>query len=507
MAIADVVSPNKPVAVIGLLVYLVFMILVGMAYTKRQKTSDDFLLGGHSMGPNLIAISNLSLVVSAATFMGYGGMGFSMGITGLWCVWPIWLGYFLWARYGSPRMRAKGRFTTLPEYLESQYGGKAARRICSIIVIIRDAGWVATGMTGFGIMGNILLGIPYWESALLGMIVTCIYVWLGGYLAATITNFIQTILIFVGSITVAFAAVAKCGGFAATMNLIAQNHPTAWSAMNVPLQQIFAWVIMYQFFCWTVQSVVIKQSLSANDARTAMLGTSASHLIQVFWYAVPFLLGIIARAAFTDGGSVTASDSYLHLVMWIGGPAIGALLLIPFAAAVMSTADTAMLSASSNIVNDWYLQARPEATEKQKIKVARYSVVGIALIAYVVALLLPLVLELAMLGLKYCNLLFPAIFCSIFWKRAQGCKKSYLASILSGFVVLTALLIYQAQGSATVVGTSVIYSLDPILISLPVALVVMIVGVFLEGKDSGLITDEEMVEEMLEEGREIAGTN
>ena len=140
MPIAEIIAPNRAVALIGLVIYLIFMVWIGMAYTKRQKTSADYLLGGFGMGPNMIAISNLSLVVSAATFMGYGGMGFTMGVTGLWCVWPIWLGYWLWARYGAPRIRAKGKFTTLPEYLEAQYGGKTARKVCSVIVILRDAG-------------------------------------------------------------------------------------------------------------------------------------------------------------------------------------------------------------------------------------------------------------------------------------------------------------------------------------------------------------------------------
>lgn len=492
MPIAEIIAPNRAVALIGLVIYLIFMVWIGMAYTKRQKTSADYLLGGFGMGPNMIAISNLSLVVSAATFMGYGGMGFTMGVTGLWCVWPIWLGYWLWARYGAPRIRAKGKFTTLPEYLEAQYGGKTARKVCSVIVILRDAGWVATGMTGFGIMGDVLMGVDYWLSALIGLAVTVLYVWLGGYLAATITNFVQTILIFLGSIAVAAAAIAKCGGFGATLDLIASNHPTAWSALNVPLQQIFAWIIIYQFFSWCVQSVVIKQSLSATDARCAMLGSSQSHMIQAFWYAIPFLLGIIARAAFTDGIGVTAEDAYLNLVMWVGGPAVGSLLLIPFAAAVMSTADTALLSASSNIVNDWYVIAKPQSTEQQRISVARWSVVIIAILSYVIALLLPLVLELAMLGLKYCNLLFPAIVCSIFWKRAEGCKKSYFASILAGFIVLTGLLIWQAQGSAQIVGTAVVYSIDPILIALPVSAIVMVIGVFVEGKQKGAVCEQEL---------------
>jgi len=476
---------NLFVGIIAFIIYAIGMVYIGAYYSKKQKTEADYLAGNHAIGGNMVGISGISLKVSGSTFLGYSAMGYTFGLSGYWITWPLWFGTWLWARYGAPRMRQKGKFTTLPEYLEHEYGGKFARKFSSIIVIIRDIGWVATGMVGFGTIGNYLLGVEYWLAALIGLFITILYVVLGGYMAATVTNFIQALLVFAGGLWLVVGGITKLGGISGFSESLLQEFPKAFSASNVPLKQVVAWIMIYTFFNWVIQSVILKSSFTAVDPKGAMKGSAINTLLTVFFYLLPFLIGMIARAAF--GADIKSGNSYIGTLMWVGGSIGGPLLLVPFAAAVMSTSDLALLSASSNLMLDWIAPAKAaknEAqTEKQRVLLSRVSVVGLAIISYVVALLLPLVLELAILGIKFATVMAPAILGTIFWKRSKGCTRAYTWSLVLGFFTMLIVQIIQ-QSSAKLVGATFVYSVDPVVIVLPLCFVFYIVAVLLDKPNS-----------------------
>ncbi|WHH58108.1 sodium:solute symporter family protein [Petroclostridium sp. X23] len=465
-------------AIAFLFVYLAAMIGIGALYSKNQNTSDDYLAGGNTLGPNLIGISNISLNVSAATFIGYGGMGFTLGLSGAWVYFLMAVGIFTWARWGAPRVRSKGKFNTLPAYLESHFGGKWARRMASILVMGREIAWVASGLSGFGLLGDLLLGVPYWMGALFGLGVTVIYVIMGGYLAATITNFYQTLLIFGGSFFILVASISKMGGFAAAFSKGLTNFPNMFSATNNSMVTLIGWLLTQSFFYWTVQSVVIKTSLSAANPKIAMKGSGISGAFQSCWYFLPFMLGMAARAALGD--ATTANSSYVDLIMWVCGPVFGSFMMVPFAAAIMATADHALLSASGNIVEDWYAPFKKNLTDKQKVKISRISVFCLAVFAYTVALAFPFILELCLLAVKFGAILAPAMIGSIFWKRSRGCVKTYVTMMVTCSITLVFLL-YQQMKTVQMAGSAFIYSMDPIIPVLPLAFIIFIGGVLIEG--------------------------
>lgn len=465
------------IPVLFLFIYLAAMIGIGVLYSKRQTSAEEYLTAGNTLGPNLIGISNLSLNVSAATFIGYGGMAFTMGITSIWIYALQAIGIVCWARWGAPRVRAQGKFDTLPAYLQNHFGGKAPRRLAAVLVMWREISWVASGMSGFGLLGSVLLDVPYWLGALFGLGVTVLYVTMGGYLAATITNFFQTLLIFGGSFFILVAAISKMGGVSATMQAATQELPHMFSATHTTIAVLAGWFLTQTFYYWTVQSVVIKTSLSAANPKIAMKGSGISGMLQSVWYMLPFLLGIAARAAI--GGSTVANNAYIDLVMWVCGPVVGALALVPFAAAIMATADHALLSAAGNIVEDWYAQGRTDVSDKSKVRLSRISVVCLSILAYTIALAFPFILELCLMAVKFGAILAPAMIGSIFWKRSKGCVKTYV-TMMAVCPVTLIVLIWQQMTTVQLAGSIFLYDLDPIIPVLPLAFIIFIVGVLIE---------------------------
>lgn len=464
------------VPVVCLFIYLAAMIGIGFLYSKRQTSADEYLAGGNTLGPKLIGISNLSLNVSAATFLGYGGMAYAMGLSSFWVYALQAIGIVCWSRWGAPKVRAHGKFDTLPAYLQEHFGGNHTRKLAATLVMWREISWVASGLSGFGLLGATLLDVPYWLGALFGLGVTVIYVTMGGYLAATITNFFQTLLIFGGSGFILVAAISKLGGPSAAIQRGISVLPEMFSATNVSITVVIGWFLTNTFYYWTVQSVVIKTSLSAANPKVAMKGSGISGAFQSIWYMLPFLLGMAARAALGD--ATTADIAYIDLIMWVCGSFVGAIMLVPFAAAIMATADHALLSAAGNIVEDWYAQGR-KVSSKQKVLLSRISVVGLAIFAYVVALVFPFILELCLMAVKFGAILAPAMVGSIFWKKSKGCIKTYATTMIICSIVLIA-LIYQQMATVQLAGSAFLYELDPIIPVLPLSFIIFFIGVQLE---------------------------
>ena len=464
------------IPVIFLFIYLGAMIWIGALYSKRQNTADEYLAAGNTLGPKLIGISNLSLNVSAATFIGFGGMAFALGLSSFWIYAIQSIGIVCWARWGAPRVRSKGKFDTLPAYLQHHFGGNGPRKLASLLVMWREISWVASGLSGFGLLGDLLLDVPYWLGSLFGLGVTVLYVTMGGYLAATITNFFQTLLIFGGSGFILVAAISKMGGLSSAMQLGLQAMPHMFSATSVPFLVVLGWGLTNSFHYWTVQSVVIKTSLSAANPKVAMKGSGYSGLLQSVWYTLPFFLGMAACAAL--GESTTANNSYIDLILWVCGPFVGAIMLVPFAAAIMATADHALLSAAGNIVEDWYSLGR-NVSDAKKVLLSRVAVVSLATFAYVVALAFPYILELCQMAVKFGAILAPAMIGSIFWERSKGCIKTYTATMIICSITMIALIAYQ-MSSAQMAGSLFIYDIDPIIPVLPLAFAIFYFGVLIE---------------------------
>ncbi len=462
--------------VIFLFIYLGAMIWIGAVYSRRQKTVDEYLVAGNTLGPKLIGLSNLSLNVSAATFIGFGGMAFALGLSSFWIYAIQSIGIVCWARWGAPRVRSKGKFDTLPAYLQHHFGGVRSRRLASLLVMWREISWVASGLSGFGLLGDILMGVPYWLGSLFGLAVTVLYVTMGGYLAATITNFFQTLLIFGGSCFILVAAISKMGGLSSAINMGIQAMPHMFSATSVPFLVVLGWGLTNSFHYWTVQSVVIKTSLSAANPKIAMKGSGYSGLFQSVWYTLPFFLGMAACAALGD--KTTANNSYIDLLLWVCGPFVGSMMLVPFAAAIMATADHALLSAAGNIVEDWYALGRQVSSSK-KLLLSRISVIALAVFAYVIALVFPYILELCQMAVKFGSILAPAMIGSIFWERSKGCIKTYTVMMIVCSIVMIFLIGYQMMG-VTVAGSLFIYRIDPIIPVLPLAFAIFYFGVLIE---------------------------
>ena len=201
---------------ISIVLYLAFMVGVGAWYTKRNTSADDFYLGGRKLGPYVTAMSAEASDMSSWLLMGLPGLAFFNGLADpFWTAVGLAVGtYFNWLlvakrlRYYSAELSA----ITVPEFFSLRFGDKKRllQGLAAIVIIVFFVPYTASGFAACGKLFSTLFGWEYMTCMVVSAIVIVGYTLLGGFLAASVTDLIQSVIM-----TIALAAVLVFGIFTA----------------------------------------------------------------------------------------------------------------------------------------------------------------------------------------------------------------------------------------------------------------------------------------------------
>lgn len=431
--------------------YLIGMLLIGAAYMKKTKSSEDFFLGGRGLTGWVAALSAQASDMSGWLLMGLPGTVYAMGTGQIWIAVGLLIGTILNWMLVAKRLR---RYTirannalTLPKYLENRFHDKHRILLLasSLAIVIFFLVYTASGLAAGGKLFNSVFGIDYKICLTIGAVVILGYTFMGGFMAVCVTDFIQGLLMLAGVITIPIIAFMLVGAgnimdnISATglnaddyFNVLNSGDGVSFSAIDIISQ--LGWALGYFGMPHIlVRFMAVKNEKEINKSRFIGCGWCALSL------CFACFIGVVGRAYLPEVLAENQQENvFIEMIQRvfnhdIGIPLIGGIFLCGILAAIMSTADSQLLVTSSSVSEDIYHSLiNKNADSKKVLWVSRITVIVVAVIAYLIALdpnssIMGLVSNAwAGLGASF----GPIVLMSLYWKRTNLAGAA--AGIVSG---------------------------------------------------------------------------
>ncbi len=363
--------------------YLIGMLAVGAYAARRMRRLSDFFVAGRKVGTPACTATLCATIMGASATIGMAGLGFKMGLTGAWWLLVGAIGLIILAVTFGGRVRRSAAYT-LPELVGKLYDGRT-RLAASILITIAWLGIIAGQILGMGAILSALLGWPMVASAGASTLIFLAYTVLGGQRAVVLTDIVQFAIMVVGIclLTVPIA-IARAGGLAGLEAGLPSGHfafPTGPEMGAVDVVSLFLLVGL----TYVVGPDIYSRLFLAKDERIAKKSAVATSLCLVPFAFAVVLIGMCARTLLPQISPEQSVPMVIKemLPIWLGGIAIAA-----FLAVLMSSADTLLMTTGTIAAWDIYKQyINPTATDKEVIKVSRWMMIAIGLLALLVSLL------------------------------------------------------------------------------------------------------------------------
>ncbi len=424
-------------------VYMVIMIGIGFYYARRNATVSDYVLGGRSLNPWVTALSAQASDMSGWLLTGLPGLAY-LSLAGFkeasWTAIGLAIGTFLNWVLVARRLRSFTEVSqnslTLPDYLENRFRDKSsvlktATAVASIIFfLIYTSSMFVAGAKLF----STIFPISYTQGLMVISLIIISYTFLGGFLAVCTTDAIQGGLMFFALVFVPAAIVFSAGGFSATA---AHIDPASWQLFPTG-DGTATWLLIISSLAWGLgyfgQPHILVRFMAVEkpkDIKPATIVAMVWVLITLFAAIMVGPLGHIYLAEpLADGQHETI---FMVLINQMFNPILTGVFLSAILAAIMSTAASQLLVASSALSNDIYKGlCRKHASEKEVMNVSRGAVLLISFIALFMGMdpnssIFGIVsYAWAGLGASF----GPAVFMSLYWKRMT--RNGAIAGVVVG---------------------------------------------------------------------------
>ena len=446
------------VEIIVFVVYLLFMLGIGVFFFVRSKGGSDktYFLGGRQMGPWVSALSAGASDMSAWVLMGLPASIYAAGIGQAWIAIGLGIGYTISWLVEAPRLR---RFTiaaddsiTIPQYLTNRFlsKSKALQIICAVIFLVAYTVYAASSIKACGTLFNTVIGMDPTLAMYLAALIIIGYTFLGGFSAVCWTDFFQGMLMLAALLIAPIFALAliQGGQAATTMAELPEGYWNLFSNWKDVVSGL-GWGLGY----FGMPHIIVRFMSVRSDKdlrKSAKIGISWTVLILIFSVASG-CIGHLLMGDLADSSTV-----FIQMVRFLFPALISGILLSAILAAAMSTADSQLLASASAFASDVYKPVirKGKASEKEMLWAGRVVVLIIAIIAVLIAsnpnsgTIMGLVENAwGVFGAAF----GPAIMLSLFWKRFTF--EGAVAGIVVGAVVDIAWLAF--------LGSTGIYEIIP----------------------------------------------
>lgn len=492
-------STNTIVVLVTIAVYLIGMVVIGFWLSKENKSTEDFYLGGRKLGPFVTAMSAEASDMSSWLLMGLPGVALIAGLAeATWTAVGLALGTYINWLIVAKRIRVysqKINAVTVPEFFSKRFGDDKGilKFIAAVVIIVFFIPYTASGFSACGKLFESVCGVPYLTAMIVSGIVIVAYTALGGFLAASTTDFVQSIVMTIALVVVLVFGISYAGGWEQVcqnaeslpgyLNLTSTHAAqtikeaiagTAGSTPYSPLKiaSLIAWGLGY----FGMPHILLR-FMAIEKVEKIKLARRVATIWVVISMVVAVLIGIVGYGVVKSGVVSEIQDSeriIIEVAKVISGEGwllaiIAGLILAGILAATMSTADSQLLAASSSISEDIMSALKINVTEKKKMLVARISVIVIALIAMFLARdpdsKVFSIVSFAWAG--FGAAFGPVVLCALFFKRTN--KWGALAGMVTG----GAMVFIWKYGIAKLGGVFEIYELLPAFVLALVATIVV----------------------------------
>lgn len=443
---------------LAILVYLGCMLYVGYRCSKNNNDSADFYLGGRKLGPLVTAMSAEASDMSSWLLMGLPGLAYLTGVADAgWTAIGLAIGTYLNWRIVAKRIRrythVAGNSITLPSFFSNRYRDekKILQSIGAIFIVIFFIPYTASGFAACGKLFSSLFGINYQVAMVISALIIVGYTTLGGFLAASTTDFIQSIIMSIALVIVFIFGINVAGGVSAVVEN-AQSLPgyltmhTTYDPVS-GTEQPYPIISIVSMIAWGLgyfgMPHILLRFMAIKDEEKLKLSRRVATGWVVISLAVAVLIGIIGLAMTAAGELIplegSASETIIVKIADLMSqhgvlPALLAgTILAGILASTMSTADSQLLAASSSVSSDLLGDFLKKKTGKKGSMFAdRMTLLIIALVAVFLARdpnsSVFNIVSFAWAG--FGAVFGPVVLFALFWKRSNW--QGALAGMISG---------------------------------------------------------------------------
>ena len=441
--------------------YLAVVVAIGVACSRRNRTTDDFYLGGRKLGPLVTAMSAEASDMSSWLLMGLPGVAYLSGVADAgWTAIGLAVGTYLNWLIVARRIRLYTHridAITIPEFFSKRFGDRRGllTGIAAVVILIFFIPYTASGFAACGKLFNSLFQVDYLTAMIVSGVVIVAYTTLGGFLAASTTDFIQSIVMTVALVVMVLFGIHAAGGLDAVMDnaralpgylSMTLSHDMASNSANpygiITIFSTVAWGLGY----FGMPHILLR-FMAIEDERKLTLSRRVATVWVVISMAVAIFIGIVGYGV-THAGELEfleGSASETVIVRLAGllsthgvlAALMAGVVLAGILASTMSTADSQLLAAASSMSQNLMVECfHVKLGEKQKVTAARLTVLVISLISMVLARdpdsSVFGIVSFAWAG--FGAAFGPVVLFALFWKRTNW--QGALAGMVSGGVMI-----------------------------------------------------------------------
>ena len=483
--------------IVTIILYMCGMLVIGALFNRKgaTTTSDGFYIGGRSLGPIVTAMSAEASDMSSYLLMGLPGLAYIAGLAEVtWTAVGLsigtYLNFLLVAKLLRRYSEKIGAFT-IPDFYARRYRDDKHILSCiaAIIILVFFIPYTASGFKAVGTMFNSLFGFDYHVAMIVGALIIIAYTTLGGFLAVSTTDLVQSIFMSIALVIIVFFGIDKAGGLGVVIDNakalpgylnLTQGYDastgTAGSFGIFSIVSTLAWGLGY----FGMPHILLRFMGIRNEDELT-LSRRIAFVWVVISMAVAVFIGVIGYSVSLAGDIpmlTTSSESETVIIQLANLMSQNGFIFALFAgiilsgilAATMSTADSQLLAAASSVSQDLVQEFMGiKLTTRQQMRAARGTVIAIAAIAVVLAWnpnsSVFRVVSFAWAG--FGAAFGPQMLLALFWRRSN--KQGAIAGMIAG----AAMVFIWKFGIAPLGGWLAIYELLPaFLISLAANVIV-----------------------------------
>ncbi len=508
--------------VISILVYLAMMLLVGFVSSRDTNDVKDFYLGGRKLGPFVTAMSAEASDMSSYLLMGVPGLAYLTGIADAgWTAIGLIAGTYLNWLFTAKRLRnytEKLDAITIPDYFKKRFRDDSNVILCigAVFILIFFVPYTASGFSACGKLFSSLFGVNYQLAMIVSAIIIVGYTTTGGFLAASKTDFIQSIVMTLALFFVLGYGIASAGGFGAVVSNAGAL--PGFLDMNATLNNADNTAAPYglfnkiTMFCWGLgyfgMPHILLRFMAVRKASELTLSRRIASIWVVFSLGIAVLLGVVGRAmtqsgvlaSLVDPSNPSSSSNAETLIVVLAQQIsengfllalVAGLILAGILASTMSTADSQLIAASSSVSENIIQETLGvKLSETAAMLTARATLIAVAVFGVIIAWnpnsSIFGIVSFAWAG--FGAVFGPIMILSLYWKRTN--KIGAIAGMISGGLMV---FIWK-YGVRPLGGAWNLYELAPAF--LVAIIVIVVVSLLTKAPDQEIIDEFDHVKKM-----------
>jgi sodium/proline symporter len=346
--------------VITLIAYQALMLGIGWWASRRNADSTDFYLGGRRLGGLVAALSASASSSSAWSLLGVSGAAFAWGLPAVWLIPATVMGFCINWYLIAPRLARQSRSSgalTLTEFIAGPPGDPARRtmmRLGAAVILFSFTFYIAAQFQAAGKTFASILEVQQSTAIVIGAAVVLVYVWLGGFWAASVTDSVQGLLMALAALLLPALALLAAGGpgeLGAALWETAQARDGPWTGQaSLPAAIGFVLGLFGIGLGYPGQPHVVNRFMAVRDARAIVRGRRIAVSWAVIIYCGMVLLGWAGRVLVSGLGD--GEQLLFVLATQLLPPILAGVMVSAILSAIMSTADSQLLVAASSVSHD-----------------------------------------------------------------------------------------------------------------------------------------------------------